>query len=148
MNGFKKLEFIPCCLTVNKNSLKAPTKNLEITNVIIYHNELFKIDTNNKISLNKLKEGGPLILATHKINHQILILGKTKINPFTSIILRLPIHSYTILAIENKAEEHSPCATIKPIAPHHPQLVKDKTPITTNPICPTEEYAIIDFMSG
>lgn len=53
-----------------------------------------------------------------------------------------------ILARENSADEHRPCAIIIIIVPDIPHVENDNVPEIINPICPTEEYAISDFKSG
>lgn len=44
-----------------------------------------------------------------------------------------------MLARENRADEHSPCAIIINMAPAIPQDVKVRTPATIIPICPIDE---------
>ncbi len=78
---------------MNKNKEKAPTKKAEIINKPLNQKELTKTAPKSIISPKRLKDGGPLIFATHKTNHQILIHGKIVINPLIKTILRLPTDS-------------------------------------------------------
>lgn len=58
------------------------------------------------------------------------------------------VPSYIIFAIANKAEEQRPWAKLINSAPSYPHVFLDKIPAVTRPICPTEEYAIRDLISG
>jgi len=53
-----------------------------------------------------------------------------------------------ILANENRADEHSPWATIISKVPLIPQFEIVSVPEIISPIWPTDEYAINDFKSG
>lgn len=48
---------------------------------------------------------------------------------------------------KKSADEDNPCAIIMIIAPYNPILFSVKIPVSTNPMCATDEYAISDFKS-
>lgn len=60
------------------------------------------------ISLSKLIDGGAAILAAVNINHHIVMIGATVINPLVKNILRVWVISYDILAKINRADDLSP----------------------------------------
>lgn len=99
------------------------------------------------ISLNRLIVGGAAILAAVRRNHIRVIEGKSASIPFTKYRLRVWVISYIMLAIANRPEELRPWAIIMSRAPSHPQGAFDISPAMRIPICPTDEYAIKDFMS-
>jgi len=101
----------------------------------------------NKISPNKLIEGGQPILSTHNKKVKAAEQGIIDINPWIKYILRLPTFSYTMLIKENKPADTIPWETISTKAPSHPILKLVYNPLINKPICPTEEYAIKDLMS-
>lgn len=94
---------------------------------------------NRKISLRRLIVGGAAMLPAAIKNHQNVKAGNNLSNPFVKQILRVWVVSYVIFAKANKAEEHSPCAIIKAIAPCHPQAELDMAPTVSSPIWPTLE---------
>ena len=53
-----------------------------------------------------------------------------------------------MLAKINSAEEHKPCAIIIRSPPVNPHCVIVIAPAISSPIWPTDEQAIIDFISG
>ena len=93
-------------------------------------------------------DGGAAILAASNINHHIDRLGVKFSMPFVMNDLRVWVIEYEIFAKINRAEDDSPWAIIIIIAPLIPHFLMERTPAISNPIWPTEEYAIIDFMSG
>lgn len=100
-----------------------------------------------KISLIKLIDGGPPIFITLSMNHINDIDGIKFNMPLVRNILRVWVVSYVIFAMENIAEETSPWATIRAKVPIQPHKVFDISPEMRIAICPTEEYAIKDFIS-
>jgi len=88
---------------------------------------------------NKLKDGGAAILIDKIRNHSMDILGRNSIIPFVKYLLRVLVIKYDILANENKAEEHKPCAIIINIAPAIPHKEKVIIPATIIPMCPIDE---------
>jgi len=68
--------------------------------------------------------------------------------PLLIIILRLCLRVYTTLPPKNIIEELTPCATISMVAPLTPKEEKYIIPPITNPVCATDEYAIITFISN
>jgi len=110
--------------------------------------EILEIDLISIISLNKFREGGAAILADRSKNHHIDRVGQIDNIPFVKYTLRVCVIEYEMFAIINKADEHRPCATIIIRAADIPHEEYDITPANIIPICPTDEYAIKDFMSG
>lgn len=100
------------------------------------------------ISLIKLIEGGAAILAARIKKSHIEKLGINVINPFVMYMLRVWVISYIIFAAANIAEDLNPWAIVIVNAPSIPQIEDVDIAANRSPICPTEEYAIIDFMSG
>lgn len=91
------------------------------------------------ISLSKLIDGGAAILHAVNMNHHIDIIGVMVIRPLVRNILRVLVISYDIFARINRAEEHSPWATMIIRAPDMPHELLDTIPASINPIWPTEE---------
>jgi hypothetical protein len=100
-----------------------------------------------KISLIKLILGGAAILAQQNINHQNAIVGIMVNIPFVNTILRVIVMEYLMFAIQNKADDLRPWAIIIANLACIPSLELDNIPATINPMWPTDEYAINDFMS-
>lgn len=86
-------------------------------------------------------------MAQQNINHHIDNIGIVVRNPFVNIILRVDVILYLIFAIQNNADELSPCAIIIARLACSPNFEFVSIPATINPIWPTDEYAIIDFIS-
>lgn len=121
--------------------------NLIILSGIKIHTECLIIDIIKKISLIKLILGGAAIFAQQNRNHHSDNIGKTVKNPFVSIILRVWVKLYLIFAIQKSADDLSPWAIIIDRLACNPNLEFVSIPATISPICPTDEYAIIDFIS-
>lgn len=71
----------------------------------------------------RLGRGGSARLARFARNHQVAVRGKITCNPRARIIVRLWVRSYAVLARQNSAEDTSPWAIIKMIAPENPHGV-------------------------
>jgi hypothetical protein len=99
------------------------------------------------ISLSKLIDGGAAIFHAENKNHHMEIVGPKATSPFVKYILRVCVISYVKLAKINNPEEHRPCATIIIIDPHIAQFELLIAAARSNPIWPTDEYAIKDLMS-
>jgi len=110
--------------------------------------EILEIDLINIISLNKFRDGGAAIFADKSKNHHIDRFGQIDSIPFVKYTLRVCVIEYERFAIINSADEHKPCATIIIKAADIPHEEYDIIPASIIPICPTDEYAIKDFISG
>lgn len=82
----------------------------------------------------RLGNGGSARFARLAMNHQAVVSGKITCNPRASIIVRLWVRSYAVLAKQNSAEDTNPWAIIKMIAPENPHGVWIKIPPATNPM--------------
>ena len=102
----------------------------------------------NIISLIRLIDGGAAIFIAVNINHHIDKVGYVVNIPFIRKILRVLVNSQVIFANANNAEDVSPWAIIISIDPINPQLELENIALNISPICPTDEYAIIDLRSG
>lgn len=100
------------------------------------------------ISEIKLIIGGAAILLIIVNSHKKEIKGEEPKIPFLSKILRENLRKYNKFPPKNIEEELSPWATINISPPVKLILVIYKSLLMTNPICATEEYAIITFMSN
>jgi len=100
-----------------------------------------------KISLIRLILGGAAMFAQQNINHQKDIIGIIDSNPFVRVSLRVLVMLYVMFAIQNIAEELSPCASIIDILACIPILDPVTMAASIRPMWPIEEYAISDFMS-
>jgi len=98
-------------------------------------------------SLIKLILGGAAIFAQQNINHQNEIIGITDNNPFVSVSLRVIVILYVIFAIQNMAEDLSPCASIIDNLAWSPSFEPVIMAASIKPIWPIDEYAINDFIS-
>ena len=121
--------------------------NLIILRGTIIHSEHLIIDMIRRISLIRLILGGAAIFAQQNRNHHIDNIGNTVSNPFVNIILRVNVKLYLIFAIQNSADDLNPWAIIIDRLACSPSLEFVSIPATISPICPTDEYAIIDFIS-
>jgi len=121
--------------------------NLIILSGIITHSECLIIDVIRKISLIKLILGGAAMFAQQNMNHHIDNIGMVVRNPFVSIILRVDVIPYLMFAMQNSADDLSPWAIIMASLACNPSFEFVNIPATINPMCPTDEYAIMDFMS-
>lgn len=100
-----------------------------------------------KISLIKLILIGAAILAQQNINHHNDIMGIIDRIPFVRVNLRVIVMLYVIFAMQNIAEDLSPCASIIDILACIPSLELVIIAANINPMCPIDEYAIMDFIS-
>lgn len=82
----------------------------------------------------KLGSGGSARLARLAMNHHTAVRGKITCSPRARTIVRLWVRSYAVLARQNNAEDTSPWAIIKMIAPENPQGVWIRIPPATSPI--------------
>ena len=121
--------------------------NLIILNGIIIHTECLMIDIIKKISLIKLILGGAAMFAQQNKNHHNDNIGRTVRNPFVNMILRVWVRLYLMFAIQKSADDLNPWAIIIDSLACSPSLEFVSIPATISPMCPTDEYAIIDFMS-
>jgi hypothetical protein len=129
----------PCCVLANKNRVNAALiKDITIKGIIfmVLHDRMLLI---NKISLNRLIDGGAAILQIHRRNHHRAMEGIICIRPLHSSILREDVRSNTILVKQNIPEEHSPWAIIRARQPDAPVFLPAITPAITNLIWATEE---------
>jgi hypothetical protein len=101
--------------------------------------ELDRIGGRRRISPNRLIEGGADILAAHLKNHHKLIAGKSDKRPLVKYKLRVWVASYEELAMEKRADDDKPCASIITRAPSHPHLDEDRTAAVKRPMCPMDE---------
>lgn len=93
----------------------------------------------NKISLNRLIEGGAAILQIQSKNHHNAIEGIICISPLQSNILRDDVRSNTMLVRQNIPEEHNPWAIIRAKHPTAPVLLPAITPAITKLMWATDE---------
>lgn len=100
-----------------------------------------------KISLIKLILGGAAMFAQENMNHQNDNVGIIVSIPLVSITLRVDVILQLIFAIQNSADDLNPWAIIIDSLATIPSFELVNIPATINPICPTDEYAIIDFIS-
>lgn len=114
---------------------------------IIIHRECLIIDIIKKISLIKLILGGAAMFAQQNINHHNDNIGIIVRNPFVSMILRVWVILYLMFAIQNSADDLNPWAIIMDSLAWSPSFEFVNIPATINPMCPTDEYAISDFIS-
>jgi len=75
------------------------------------------------ISPIRLGRGGSAKFARLAMNHHTAASGKITCSPRARIIVRLWVRSYAVLARQNSAEDTSPWAIIKMIAPENPHGV-------------------------
>lgn len=116
--------------------------------MIILYVDIDEIDVINIISLSRFSVGGAAIFTDRSINHHILKVGQIDNIPLVKYILRVCVIVYEMFAKMNRADEHRPCAIIIISAAVIPHDEKDIIPASIIPIWPTDEYAIIDFISG
>lgn len=107
-----------------------------------------RIEVKSRISDARLIVGGAAIFAAENKNQIAVINGKNASIPLVKNKLRVCVVSYIELASANRAEDERPWATIIIIEPSQPQIELVIKPAVNKPICPTEEYAINDFISG
>ena len=84
-------------------------------------------------------EGGAAILAQINRNHHREIKGNILHSPLVNAILRVPVNSYVIFAMQNNPDDTSPCAIIIARAPISPILVLERMPAIIKPMWPTDE---------
>lgn len=87
------------------------------------------------------------MFAQQNRNHHRDSIGRTVRNPFVNMILRVWVRLYLIFAMQNSADDLSPWAIIIDSLACSPSLEFVNIPATINPMWPTDEYAIIDFIS-
>lgn len=117
----------------------AAAKNLINMSIIILIFDEDKIEVSNRISLIKLIEGGAPIFQAANKNHHMEIVGHIINSPLVRYILRVWDISYVKFAKINRADEHSPWATIIIKDPYIAQFVFVIIAAKRRPICPTEE---------
>lgn len=137
----------PWLVDVYKYSEYATVMNLISPKGKITKIDLLIVAIIKKISLIRLILGGAAILAQENINHQNDMFGIIVSIPFVNKILRVIVILYLMLAIQNSAEELNPWAIIIDSLACIPNLELDNIPAIISPMCPTEEYAISDFIS-
>jgi hypothetical protein len=137
----------PCCVLANKKRVKAALIKDMIIKGTIFKVLQDKMLLINKISLNRLIEGGAAILQMHNRNHHRAIEGMICIRPLQRSILREDVRSNTILVRQNMPDEHSPWAIIRARHPDAPVFLPAMTPAITNLMCATDEYATKLFVS-
>jgi len=87
----------------------------------------------------KLGRGGRAKFARLAMNHHEVISGRSICIPRAKIIVRLCVRSYCVFAKQKRAEEVSPCAIIRIMAPENPHGVWMRMPPTTRPMWLTDE---------
>jgi len=80
-------------------------------------------DKITKSSLTRLGRGGRARFARIVISHHAVVRGRTACMPRIRASVRVWFRSYVLLAKQKRAEEVSPCANIKRVAPEKLQGV-------------------------
>jgi len=129
----------PCCVLANRNRVNAALIKDIIIKGIIFMVLQDKILLINKISLNRLIEGGAAILQMLNRNHHRAMEGIICIRPLHRSMLRDDVRSNTILVKQNIPDEHSPWAIIRAKHPAAPVFLPAITPAITNLMWATDE---------
>ena len=79
------------------------------------------------------------MFAQQNINHQNEIIGIIVRSPFVKVNLRVIVKLYVVFAIQNIADELSPCASIIDILACIPNLEPVIIAASINPMCPIDE---------
>lgn len=95
----------------------------------------------------KFMLGGVAMFVRLVSSHQAVIIGRMLWKPRVSIIIRVCVRSYVMLARQNSADDVNPWAIIRAIAPARAHGVWIMIAAITRPMWPTDEYAIRDFRS-
>jgi hypothetical protein len=129
----------PCWVEANRNSVNAALiKDMTIRGTMV-SNLQDTILLINKISLNRLIDGGAAILQIHNRNHHRAIEGMIWTSPLHKSMLRVDVRSNTMFVKQNIPDEHSPWAIIRAKHPVAPVFVPAITPAITSLMWATEE---------